>query len=128
MDIVKIIGIALLTTFAALMLKQTRPELAAVISLAGGVVVLLMFLGALSGVIGGITTLVNRTGIKSEVFSALLKIIGIGYLTEFAAGICTDAGNTGMAQKVIMAGKVLILVLAMPIVNNLIDVIVRLLP
>ena len=128
MDIVKVIGIALLTTFAVLLLRTNRPELAAVVSLVGGVVVLLMFVGALEGVIGGITSIVNRTGIKSEVFSALLKIIGIGYLTEFASGICNDAGNTSMAQKVVMAGKVIILVLAMPIVNNLIEVIVRILP
>ena len=98
MDIVKIIGVALLTTFAVLVLKPTKPEIAALISVAGGIIVLLMFVNSLSGVITNITAIVSRTGIRSEVFSALLKIIGIGYLTEFAAGICTDAGNQSMAQ------------------------------
>jgi len=123
MDIVKVIGIALLTTFAVLVLKPTRPEIAAIVSIAGGVIVLLMFLNPLGGVIGSMTAIVNRTGIKSDIFAALLKIIGIGYLTEFAAGICTDAGNQSMAQKVILAGKVIILVLALPIVNNLVEIV-----
>ena len=128
MDIVKIIGVAILTTFAVLVLKPTKPEIAAVVSIAGGLIVLLMFVSCLGGVISSMTSIVQRTGIKSDVFSALLKIIGIGYLTEFASGICKDAGNESMAQKVILAGKVIILVLALPIINNLIDIVVGILP
>jgi stage III sporulation protein AD len=128
MDFVKIIGVAILTTFAVLVLKPTRPDIAAVVSVAGGLIVLLMFVDSLSIVIQNITAIVNRTGIKSGVFSALLKIIGIGYLTEFAAGICVDAGNQSMAQKVLLGGKVIILVLALPIVNNLIEIVAGLLP
>jgi len=127
MDLVKIIGVALLTTFAVLVLKPTRPDIASVVGVAGGIVVLFIFIESLGQVISNITLIVQRTGIKSEVFSALLKIIGIGYLTEFCAGICTDAGNQSMAQKVILGGKVIILVLALPIVNNLIELIAGLL-
>jgi len=127
-DIVKIIGVAILTTFAVLVLKPTKPEVAAIVSIAGGVLILLMFIDALGGVISSMTAIVQRTGIKNDVFAALLKIIGIGYLTEFAAGICKDAGNESMAQKVILAGKVIILVLALPIINNLIDIVVGILP
>ena len=123
MDIVRVIGIALLTTFAALILKQNRPELAAIVSLTGGLVILLMFTQGLSSVINNLTQIVQRTGIRSDVFVALLRIIGIGYLTEFAAGICQDADNNSMAQKVTLAGKVLILILAIPIINNLIEVV-----
>jgi stage III sporulation protein AD len=128
MDLVKIIGIALVTTFAVMVLRPNKPELAALVSVAGGVIVLLMAVDALGSVIGSFTALVGRTGINSEVFSAILRIIGIGYLTDFAAGICTDAGNTSMAQKVSLAGKVIILVLALPIVDNLIQIIVGILP
>ena len=128
MDIVKIIGVALMTTFSVLILKQSHPEIAVLVSVAGGIIILLMFVQSLSGVIANITSIVSRTGIRSEVFSALLKIIGIGYLTEFAAGVCKDAGNESMAQKVLLAGKVIILVLSLPIVNNLIDIVVGILP
>ena len=127
MDIAKMIGIALLTTFAVMVLRPTRPDIAAVVSVAGGILVIFMFVGALGGIIQSITAIVTRTGIRGDVFNAILKIIGIGYLTEFAAGICTDAGNQSMAQKVILGGKVIILVLALPIINNLIEIVVGLL-
>lgn len=117
-----------MTAFSVMILKETHPEIAVLVSLAGGIILLLMFVQSLSGVITNITSIVNRTGIKSEVFSALLKIIGIGYLTEFAAGVCKDAGNPSMADKVILAGKVIILVLSLPIVNNLIEIVVGILP
>jgi stage III sporulation protein AD len=77
----------------------------------------------LTGVLVSISALVSRTGIRSDIFAALLKIIGIGYLTEFAAGICSDAGNNSMAEKVLLAGKVIILALALPIVGNLIEIV-----
>jgi stage III sporulation protein AD len=128
MDIVKVIGIALVTTFAVMVLRPTKPELAAVVSMAGGAIILLMFVDALGSVVGALNTIVQKTGIRSDIFSAVLKIIGIGYLTEFAAGICKDANNESMGQKVTLAGKVIILVLALPIINGLIDIIVGMLP
>ena len=128
MDIVKVIGVAFVTTFAVMILRPTKPELAAVVSIAGGVLVLLMFVDSLKAVTEGFASIVQKAGIKSDVFTALLKIIGIGYLTEFAAGICSDAGNGSMAQKVNLAGKVVILVLALPIIDNLIQIIIGILP
>ena len=127
MELARIIGIALATTFAVVILKPQRPELAAFVTLAGGTMVILMFLQGLTTVITNMTQIVEQTGINSAMFNSLLRIIGIGYLTEFAASICNDAGNSSMSAKVILAGKVLILILALPIVNNLIEIIARLL-
>ena len=123
MEIARVIGIALVVTFAVVVLRPTRPELAAIVSIAGGLVVLLMFVGALGTVVQSFAQIVARTGLRSELFSAILRIIGIGYLTEFAAGICNDAGNSSMAQKVVLAGKIIILVLSIPIINNLIEIV-----
>ena len=128
MDILKVIGVAFVTLFAVIVLKPSKPEIAAVVSIAGGVIVLLMFLDGLAVVLQSFTNIVERSGVRSDVFSALLKIIGIGFLTEFAANICADAGNSSMASKVNLAGKVIILVLALPIIENLLDIIVNILP
>lgn len=123
MDIIRVIGIALLTTFAAIILKQQRPELSLIVTLSGGLIILLMFTQGLSSIVESLNAIVYRTGIRSDIFVALLRIIGIGYLTEFASGVCQDADNPSMAQKVTLAGKVLILILAIPIINNLIEVV-----
>jgi stage III sporulation protein AD len=128
MDIIRVIGIALVTTFAVMILRPTKPDLATIVGMAGGAIVLLMFVDALANIVWAMGNIVQRTGIRSDIFSAVLKIIGIGYLTEFASSICSDAGNNSMAQKVTLAGKVLILVLALPIINGLIDIIIGMLP
>jgi len=127
-DIARVIGIALATTFAVLLLKPSKPEIAALLSVVGGLLVILMFVESISEIIDNLGHLVQRTGIRTELFSALIRIIGIGYLTEFAANICDEAGNSAMAKKITLAGKVLILILALPIINNLVEIIVGVMP
>lgn len=73
---------------------------------------------------GGVVT---KTGIDKDLFSLLLKIIGIGYLVEFSAGVCMDSGNSSIANKVLVAGKVLIFLLSMPIIQNLFETVLSLL-
>ena len=128
MDILRIIGVAIATTACVLLVRPHKPEIAALIGLLGGLVVILMFVESLQFVIDNISGLVERTGVNNALFGALLRIIGIGYLTEFAAATCDEAGNPAMAKKVTLAGKVLILILALPIVNNLIEIISDILP
>jgi len=128
MEIARIISIAMITTFAVLILKPHKPEVAALLSIVGGLMVILLLVEGLGEVISNVQLLVGRTGIQSDLFSILLRIIGIGYITEFAANICSEAGNQSMASKVVMAGKVVILVLALPIINNLIEIIVGVMP
>ena len=128
MDIFRVIGIAMATTFAVIILRPTKPEVAALVSVIGGILVIMLFVESLQHIIGNIARIVEGSGIRSELFSALVRIIGIGYLTEFAANICDEAGNSAMARKVTIAGKILILVLALPIINNLIEVVTGVLP
>ena len=66
--------------------------------------------------------------IERGIFSSILKIIGIGYLTEFANGICVDSGAKSIGDKLQFAGKVVILLLALPILENLIEIIAEILP
>ena len=128
MDIFRIVAIAVLTTFTVLLVKPAKPEAAMFVGLAGGLLVILMFVESLQGIIGNMDNLVERTGVQRNLFSALIRIIGIGYLTEFASSICQDAGNESMAKKVTLAGKVLILVMALPIINNLVEIVIGILP
>ena len=128
MEIMRVIGIALLTTVAVIILKPHKPEIALIVSVTGGILTILLFVESLSGVIGGFGNIVEQTGVPPAMFTALIRIIGIGYLTEFGANICEDAGNQSMAHKVVIAGKVIILIMAIPIVTSLIDIITGVLP
>ena len=56
----------------------------------------------------------------------MLKIIGIGYLVEFSANVCRDSGNSSIADKVIIAGKMMIFIISLPIITNLFDLVLDL--
>ncbi len=127
MLIFKIITIAIIVTISSLVLKQSRPDIAMLISVAGGILILLMLFNQFSSIFKWINNLATKTGIDNSVFSPIFKIIGIGYLAEFSASVCEDAGNKSMANKVILSAKIIILVLSLPILNSLIDTIVSVL-
>ena len=86
MDIIfKIIGVGLITCIAALIIKPVRSDFAMLISMVGGVIILVMILSSLATAINLISSIANQTGIDSNLDSLVFKIIGVGYLTEFTA-------------------------------------------
>jgi stage III sporulation protein AD len=128
MELIKIIGVGLITSIAILVVKQVKPEIAIVITITGSLVMLLMLVEMLSAITSVFDILVNKTGIDKELFTSILKIIGIGYITEFSSNICIDSGNTTISDKILLAGKIAILVLALPIITALVDIIVSIMP
>ncbi len=127
-EIFKIIGLALVIVVAVILVKQTKPELAMLVGVAGGVILFFYIIDLLEQVYGVFSYILDSTGLNSELFVVLLKIVGIGYLTEFSANICSDSGNNAIASKVMLAGKLIIFVLAIPIIRSLIDIIVGIMP
>lgn len=123
MDIIKILLIGVITSIATIILKQFKPELSILVSLAGGIVILLSLINYLSKIVSSFSLIVGKTNIDIALFSSVLKIVGVGYITEFGANVCIDTGNSSIADKVLLAGKVIILCLALPIINSMISTI-----
>lgn len=128
MDIFRIVGVGIITAITALIVKQVKPEISVIISITGGIIMLLLLVDSLTNVFSVFSSIVEKTGLSSGLFSAILKIVGVGYITEFSANLCFDAGAGSIADKILLAGKIIILVLALPIVNNIIEIISGLLP
>ena len=57
-----------------------------------------------------------------------MKITGISILAEFAISICKDSGETAIANKVDLGGKVLIVSMSVPIISSMLETILRILP
>jgi len=126
MEIVRIILVGIITCVASMVLKNMKPELSLLVSICGGLVILVMIINSLTGVLSGFSNIVSKTSINTQLFSSVLKIVGIGYLTEFGANICQDSGNSSLADKILLAGKVIIMCFALPIVNSMLNVIIGL--
>ena len=129
MDLVyKIVAVALVGCIATIIVKPVRSDYAVLIALASGVIILAMLVNYLSSVFDALKLIINTTGISGNLYSLLIKIVGRGYLIEFTAGICADTGNSSLGDKVLLGGKIIILVMAMPIVTSILQIIMELLP
>lgn len=128
MDIVKIIGIGLISLVVIVIVKQYRPEFVLYVSLASGILILMMIMDKLGAIIELLTTLSNKTAINNEFLILLIKVTGIAFLTEFTVSICKDTGETAIANKVDLGGKVLIISMSIPIIASLLETILKLLP
>ncbi len=127
MELFKILGIGLITCIAGLIVRQVKPDVASIIMIAGGVVILLMVVDYVAQIFDVFKVVMDKTGLSSSLFSIVLKIVGVGYLTEFAANICADTGSNSLAEKILFAGKIIILFMSLPIVTNIVEIVVGLL-
>ncbi len=128
MELIKIIIIGIITCFVSLLIKQIKPEFYIVVILTGSIVMLFMIIDQLSIVFDYFLTIFNKTNLSYSIFSSILKVVGVGYLTEFASGICYDTGTSSIGDKIVFAGKVLIICLSLPIITELLNIIVEILP
>ncbi len=128
MDIVKIIGVGLIALIIIVILKQYKPEFAMYVSLIAGALILFMLLDKLTGIVELLANLSNKAGINNQFLGILLKITGIAFLTEFAVSICQDSGETAIANKIDLGGKVIIIAISIPIISALLELIIKILP
>lgn len=128
MDILQIVGIGIVAVVIIVILKTQRPEIAVQISILTGIVLFALVASKLSAVIQLINSYADKVNIDPMYFSTLLKIIGIAYIAEFGAEVCKDAGEGSVASKVELAGKVVIMVMAVPIITSILDLIIRIMP
>ncbi len=123
MEIFKIIGVAIVTAITAILLKSTKPELSFAVTVTGVIVILVFVADMLQNTVNIISTIASLTGIENGLIKILLKIVGVGYLTEFSAGILNDFGSNAVADKVILGGKLTILILSLPIIESVLNLI-----
>lgn len=122
-EIFKIIGVAFITAISALILKATKPELSFAVMVTGIIVILMFVMDMLKDTMMVFSTISQITGIENGLMKALMKIVGVGYLTEFGAGILSDFGSNTIADKVSLAGKLTIVILSLPVVESLLHLI-----
>ncbi|MDU4695196.1 MULTISPECIES: stage III sporulation protein AD [Paenibacillus] len=128
MEIIQIVGLGLIATVLVLVVKEQKPMFAFLIAASTGVLIFLYLIGKIGGIIEVLEDLAEKSGVQMIYLKTILKIIGIAYIAEFGAQIVRDAGQESIASKIEMAGKVLIMVLAIPIISIIIETVIKLLP
>ena len=121
MVLMKIIGVAFVTAVAAVILRVTKPELSFAVTVTGIIIILLFVVDMLQNSLAVFSSITQLTGLENGLVKLLLKIVGVGYITEFSAGLLNDFGGSAVADKVTMAGKIMIFLLSLPVLENLLQ-------
>lgn len=128
MQVFQIVALGIISTILIVIIKDFRPEFKILIAIVTGVMIFSMLLSEISYVIETVDSLSSRVNVNIAYFDTIIKIIGIAYIVEFASQISKDAGENSIAMKIEFGGKIMIMVLAMPILIALMDLIIQILP
>jgi stage III sporulation protein AD len=123
MDIFKICAIGIIAAALAVTVKQYKPEIALLISAGAAVIILFIVSDYIFAAVNALFSLSDKAGVKSELLSCVLKIIGVGYIAEFSSSVCEDSGNKSIGDKITFAAKIIILIVALPMLTAVIDLI-----
>ena len=119
MDIYAVIGVGIVGAVLAVLLAQYRKEYAVMVSIAAGAVILMAAARSGYGLTGEMERYIEKAGIDGAKLETLFKCLGICIVTQFAADTCRDSGQSAIASKVELAGKVAVAAAALPLFREL---------
>ena len=119
---IKVAVFALVALIVIVVLRQYHPEYALLATVASGCIILMFLVYELASPLFSLLKMLNSYGVAEGLTSYILKALGICIITNFSVGICADFGQTSLAAKVEMAGKAAILIISLPILENILEV------
>jgi stage III sporulation protein AD len=125
MEIVNIVAFAFMALFIVLMLRDKKSDIAVQVSIVAGIIIFIYMISKITAVLQFLQQLAIKANIDFIYLNTVLKILGIAYLASFCSEICKDAGESSLASKVEFSGKILILVLAIPILMAVLQSILK---
>lgn len=121
-EVFKIVAFAIISVVLILLLKEQKPEISLMLTMAASIFIMFFAINKMSAIFELLDILVSKSGINKEFLTIILKITVIAYIVEFGKNICIDAGQSSIATKLEMAGKVIIVVLSLPIISSLVNI------
>lgn len=123
MTIFKIVGFGIISVALIIVLKNQKPEMALMCVLAASIILLVFIFDEFKEVIDLLNTLIENSSIDKSFLKIILKVVGISYIVEFGRNICKDAGENSIANKIEIAGKVIIVSLSIPVITSLVEMV-----
>ena len=127
MDVVKIIGVSFVTLIFTIVLKEYKKDFAIYVVIIGGLLILFFSFETIKNIIDFINNLSNKTNINSDFIKLLIKINFISILIEFAVSICKDAGESAIATKLDLGGKIIVISMSIPVISSMLNGLLELL-
>lgn len=121
MTVVTIAVTGIVAVLLAVSLKGMKGEYGTYVVMAAGFFIFFYGMGKLTTILDTMKEIQSYIKINNIYLSTLVKMIGITYIAEFAAGICKDAGYGAVGTQIEIFGKLSVLAVSMPILLALIE-------
>lgn len=125
MEIIKIVLFTLVGLFIFMIFKNRRDDISIFIPIVVGALIFIMLIPKISSILVFLENLASKAKVDNLYIGTVLKIIGIAYIASFCSELCKDSGANSLASKVEFSGKILILILAVPILMAVLDSILK---
>ncbi len=126
--LLRVVGLGLMATVLLIVIREERRDLSVILRLAVGVALLLLVIPDIAKVIAAIVHISELAHVPGAYVALLLKVVGISYLTVFVAQLAQDSGEPGTGMRVELAGKIIILMLAIPLIASIAETVLKLIP
>lgn len=126
MDTFSLIGFAVVTAILSCIVRQFNNAAGMNVALAGGAFILLSIIAKVSGVAAALSSVAASSGLEGESVAVIVKAIGIAYITQIAAALCRDLGETALAVKTELVGRIMLMTLAVPLILKITEMLTEL--
>lgn len=106
--------IAVVGSVTALLFRSEQRGFAIAVGAVTAVTLLILSVDAFTDVGKTMEKICSSYGVPTTLLSAVLKILGISYLTEFGASLSRDAGQTAIAANLELCGRIMVLSCTIP--------------
>lgn len=125
-QVMQITLVCVVMALLAAAIRKGAPEAALLLGLAVAVAALLALSGNLRELMGFFEELTTRAGVSNELFLPLYKTVGIALVVKVGSGLCKDAGAAALASAVEIAGAVCALLVALPLLEKAMNILLEL--
>lgn len=123
MNIISVCGFCIASVIACKALENDSMQLKTVLTLVVAVIFLLSTVGFVSQIISAVSSLFDAAKIDGMYIKVIFKCLGVTYLTQFAADYCKDCGENAIASQVLLAGRISVLVISLPLFKAFVEIV-----
>lgn len=121
MNIITVCGFAVVSGCLIAIIKNLRPELATLASAVAGILIAVYAVESLLPFLSFVREVAVNRGVESY-FTLMLKALAISFCCKISAEICRDCGDNSLASRVELAGRVGIVLISLPIIQQLFEI------
>lgn len=121
MNILTVCGFAVISACIIAVIRSLRPELATIAAAVAGLLIVTYVASSVMPFVAFIKDIASQRGVESY-FTLMLKALAISFCCRMSSEICRDCGENTLASRVELAGKAGIVLISLPIIQQLFEI------